>query len=163
MTIRALTVEDVALYREIRLDALRTDPAAFASTYDREAAFDDSDWRRRLTSTEHRPFCTFVEEADGRAVATAGIGITEWDASPMLEAMWVRPEARGTGAGRRLVEATLDWAKDRGDAEVVLWVVKDNAPAIALYTACGFVASGKTDTVPSNPCAEELEMRYTVG
>lgn len=163
MAIRSLTVDDVALYKDIRLAALQADPEAFASTYEREAAFDDATWRGRITGTPERPFATFVEEVEGRGVATAGIGITEWDSAPMLVAMWVRPEARGTGAGRRLVEAALAWARDRGEPEVVLWVVRDNASAIALYSSCGFIASGKTDTVPSNPCAEELEMRFTFG
>lgn len=162
MAIRALTADDAELYREIRLAALQADPGAFASTYEREAAFDDAKWRQRLTTTDEHAFCVFVDEVDGRAVATAGIGITEWDPVPMLVAMWVRPEARGTGAGRRLIEATLAWARHRDEPEVVLWVVKDNAPAISLYTKAGFVPSGKTDTVPSNPCAEELEMRYAL-
>lgn len=163
MAIRKLTAEDAMRYREIRLDALQTDPGAFGSSYDREVEFERADWERRLTGTADRPFCTFIDEVDGRAVGTAGIGLTEWDTAPMLIAMWVRPEARRTGSGRRLVEAALSWAVDQGEPEVVLWVVKDNAPAISLYTSCGFVPSGRTDTVPSNPCAEELEMRRVVG
>lgn len=160
MAIRALTADDADLYREIRLAALQADPGAFGSTYEREVAFDDAQWRQRLTTTDEHQFRVFVEEVDGRAVATAGIGITEWNAAPMLVAMWVRPEARRTGAARRLVETALAWAEGNGYPDVVLWVVRDNEPAIALYTACGFVPTGQTDTVPSNPCAEELEMRY---
>ncbi|MEM9650802.1 MAG: GNAT family N-acetyltransferase [Actinomycetota bacterium] len=163
MAVRALTTDDVAQYREIRLEALRHDPDAFGSTYEREMAFDDGDWRARLTDTPHGPFTMFADDVDGRLVAIAGIGVTRWDPRPMLVAMWVRPEARGTGAGRRLVGAALDWATARGESEVVLWVVRGNTPAINLYAACGFVASGQTDTLPSNPCAEELEMRYTLG
>lgn len=162
MAVRTLTQEDALSYREIRLDALRTDPEAFASTYEREVAFERADWERRLADTEDRPFCTFVDEVNGVAIGTAAIGYTEWDAVPMLVAMWVRPEARGTGSGRRLIDAAMAWAADRGEAEVVLWVVKDNQPAINLYTSCGFVPSGATDTLPSNPCAEELEMRRSI-
>lgn len=162
MAIRTLTAEDALQYREIRLDALRADPDAFASTYEREVGFERADWERRLTGTGDRAFCTFIDEVDGRAVATAGIGYTEWDTAPMLIAMWVRPEARGAGSGRRLVAAALDWAAERNEPAVVLWVVKDNDAAIKLYTACGFVPTGRTDTVPSNPCAEELEMRRSI-
>lgn len=168
MAIRLLTADDVELYREIRLAALRTDPGAFGSNFDREAAFDEATWRRRLTvGPDGRPLAVFVDEVDNgeggaRAVGTAGIVYTEWDTEPMIIGMWVRPEARGLGAGRRLVEATVGWAVARNEPGVLLWVVKGNDPALALYRACGFTATGNTDTVPSNPDTEELEMRLAL-
>ena len=77
----------------------------------------------------------------------------------MVVGMWVDPAARGVGSARRLLAATVQWAADQGSPEVVLWVVRDNERAIGLYRNAGFVSSGKVESVPSNPCAEELEMR----
>ena len=161
MTVRRLTADDWALYSDIRLSALRADPGAFASTYQHEIEFDEATWRQRLTAgPDGRPVATFVDEQPDVAdpLGTAAIVYTEHHPAPMLVAMWVRSEARGRGSGRRLVDAAVAWAADRGEAEVVLWVVHDNTPAIELYRSCGFVASGRVEALPSNPCADELEM-----
>lgn len=162
MAVRTLVPDDVELYRDIRLRALAGDPGAFGSTYEREVAFTADEWRSRLNGIDGRPAAFFIDELEGRTVGTAGIAYTEWDPAPMIVGMWVDPAARGQGSGRRLLDATIEWASAREVPEVMLWVVKDNDAAIALYERYGFVASGKVDTVPSNPCAEELEMRLTL-
>lgn len=55
-----------------------------------------------------------------------------------LEDLFVRDEARGRGAGRALVEAALERARERGCRRIELDVNEDNAPALALYEATGF-------------------------
>lgn len=39
-------------YKALRLHALKTDPKAFGSTYEREVAFEDEEWLKRLTNTD---------------------------------------------------------------------------------------------------------------
>ena len=147
-------------YRRLRLDALHADPGAFASSHEREVAFDETTWRSRLQAgPDGRPNATFVVATDDLGdVGTAAVVYTEHHEAPMLVAMWVRPVARGLGAGRRLVEAVAAWARGRRESEIVLWVVHDNEPAIGLYRSCGFEPTGRVDALPSNPCADELEM-----
>jgi ribosomal protein S18 acetylase RimI-like enzyme len=55
--------------------------------------------------------------------------------------MYVRPDARKSGVGRRLVEAILDFARPRIEI-VQLAVVSENHKAIRLYASLGFVAFG---------------------
>lgn len=162
MTVRPLTTDDVELYRDIRLRALAADPGAFGSTYEREAAFTAAEWRGRLTGIGGRPAAFFVDELHGRVVGTAGVVFTESDSEPMLIGMWVDPTARGAGSGRRLLDAAVEWAGAQRASELILWVVKENEPAIALYEKYGFVPSGTVDQSPSNPCADELEMRLAL-
>jgi hypothetical protein len=45
--VRATTRDDRQAMREIRLQALRDAPDAFASTYAREIAFEPAEWHRR--------------------------------------------------------------------------------------------------------------------
>lgn len=52
----------------------------------------------------------------------------------------VAPAARRAGTGRRLTETLLAEADRRGCQRVLLEVAADNAPAIGLYEALGFVA-----------------------
>ena len=58
--------------------------------------------------------------------------------------MSIRPQWRGLGIGRFLLEGLLDWARHAdGIAKVTLAVRSDNAPAIALYEKHGFREEGR--------------------
>jgi GNAT superfamily N-acetyltransferase len=64
-----------------------------------------------------------------------------WDAEDCwLEDLFVTADARGSGLGRGLVEATLLRAAARGCRRVDLDVDPDNAAARALYESHGFRA-----------------------
>jgi GNAT superfamily N-acetyltransferase len=60
-----------------------------------------------------------------------------------LEDLYVRERARRSGLGRALVEAALERARERGCRRIDLDVNEDNAPARALYEACGFLTEPK--------------------
>lgn len=54
----------------------------------------------------------------------------------------VRPELRGRGIGRRLLELFFDTARNNG-AETVFLEMRANNPAVSLYRACGFEPIGR--------------------
>jgi ribosomal protein S18 acetylase RimI-like enzyme len=56
--------------------------------------------------------------------------------------MALRPEARGRGAGRALLETALAHARSHGIHKVELEAWVDNARAIALYSGAGFEVEG---------------------
>jgi len=75
-----------------------------------------------------------------------------------LISMWVAPEARGTGVGRALVEAVVDWATSERSERVVLAVRRNNAPAVALYARSGFVLVGPNpDDADEDLMARDLQ------
>jgi [ribosomal protein S18]-alanine N-acetyltransferase len=55
----------------------------------------------------------------------------------------VRPEARRTGLGRRLMQDLMAQARDGGVAQLFLEVREGNSPALALYRAAGFEPIGR--------------------
>lgn len=57
----------------------------------------------------------------------------------------VDADARGQGVGRRLMAAFL--ARCAGASRIVLWVIGDNAPSIAIYRHYGFAADGLVDRI----------------
>ena len=58
-----------------------------------------------------------------------------------LEDLFVEESARGTGLGRKLLDAVIARAADRGCKRIELDVDEGNAPAQALYVSAGFYSS----------------------
>jgi GNAT superfamily N-acetyltransferase len=56
-----------------------------------------------------------------------------------LEDLYVRPDARGAGAGRALLLSLVDVARERGYARVEWSVLDWNEPAIGFYRSLGAV------------------------
>ncbi len=97
--------------KRLRLEALREEPAAFASSYEDELAFRDEVWRTRLTSAFERDGnLTFFAEVDGKLVGMAGAG---WSSKAKLRhvaevySVYVSPGVRGRGIATRLCDACL--------------------------------------------------------
>jgi GNAT superfamily N-acetyltransferase len=53
----------------------------------------------------------------------------------------VTDEARGGGAGARLIEAAVDWLREQGMPRVLLWTAAPNEKARKLFEAHGFSAT----------------------
>jgi ribosomal protein S18 acetylase RimI-like enzyme len=156
--VRRIRADEGALLREVRLTALRTDPEAFGSTWDREVELTDADWDERAArSAVGAERATFVATMDGRVVGLVGGYRPEAGAERVeLISMWTDPAARGHGMGRRLVDAVVDHARATGAAQVDLWVMRGNEHALALYRAVGF-RPGEGEPPPVvDACRDEL-------
>lgn len=92
-TVRRAAAGDEASLRARRLEALSDAPDAFGSTYERELARTEADWRRWFS-----PGVTLFLEANG---VTGGLVVRLRDDDEPgvvhLLAMWVHPTLRGTG------------------------------------------------------------------
>jgi RimJ/RimL family protein N-acetyltransferase len=137
--IRRLRADEPALYRDIRLKALRLHPDPFGASFEDEAARPLAFFEQRLTGN-----VIFGGFRDQELLGTAGF-MPETGAKRAHKAhfwgMYIRAAARGTGLARRLVEAVLDHAKDRAEL-VQLSVVSGNVPARRLYASLGFEPYG---------------------
>jgi len=154
-----LTVEDVALLRAVRLQALSDAPDAFGSTYDREVAFTDDVWESRLAPTANPHFVDEGDDGDVRGLV-AGIRSDEHPARRYLVAMWVAPHARATGVADDLVRSVIDWASSDGADSVRLHVMANNGRAERVYERHGFVRTGRTVIRERDGLAEvEMELR----
>lgn len=94
--------------------------------------------REELTA-EHRRYLV-LESETGAIAGYAGLLTvgTEGD----IQTIAVAESARGTGQGRRLMNALLDEAGERGVTEIFLEVRADNPVAQALYASLGFAEIG---------------------
>ena len=133
--IRQLTPADAESFRELRLEGLRLNPDAFGSTYEFEKDQPLTRYTGWLTSST--VFGAFQNShLIGTASFTVSSGLKD-SHKGLLRAMYVRPAHRRSGAGRLLVEAIVQTAREKVE-RVLLAVVSDNQPALRLYQSLGF-------------------------
>ena len=143
-TVRRLGAGEADLLRDLRLRALGDAPMAFGSTLAREEGYEPERWERwAAESASGERQAIFIAEPE--AGMASGVLDDEDPALAHLYAMWVAPQARGTGAGKALVQAVLAWAADRGAERLTTSVTEGNAAAAALYAAAGFADSGRRE------------------
>jgi GNAT superfamily N-acetyltransferase len=157
--VREVTPDDWETLRDVRLAALREAPYAFGSTYAREAAFTQDQWRGRISDRNVTFFAYRPENPEPAGLA----GVYVKDGVADVVAMWARPSARGRGVGEALIEAAAGWARPRDHAALLLWVTESNAPARRLYERCGFALTGERQPLPSDPTLPEVRMRRQLG
>jgi RimJ/RimL family protein N-acetyltransferase len=134
-----LTPADAARFRDIRLEALQQNPEAFGSSFEWENGQSLAWFEERIAQSDI--FGAFV---DGDLVGTAGFRVQDGPKRShkgLLWGMYVRPTARHSGLGRRLVEAVVSHASERVEL-LQLTVVSENRTARQLYAGLGFVEYG---------------------
>jgi RimJ/RimL family protein N-acetyltransferase len=137
--IRRLSDLDAGSYRDLRLAALRSNPEAFRADLEDEAG-QALDWfGERLRST-----IMFGAWMGNRLIGTAGLRIPEavkLRHKGIVWAVFVQPDARGTGAASALIDRVVADARDHVE-ELLLTVMASNRPAIRLYERVGFQPYG---------------------
>ncbi|MGH2453471.1 MAG: GNAT family N-acetyltransferase [bacterium] len=137
--IRRLAPADALLYRDTRLEALRSDPVAYGSTFEAENARPLSWFSDRLSGSN-----VFGAFRDSELVGIVELFIEEGKKvahKGLLRGMYVQPGSRKAGVGRRLVETIIDFARKRVEL-IQLAVVSDNEQARRLYASLGFLEYG---------------------
>jgi ribosomal protein S18 acetylase RimI-like enzyme len=133
--IRQLTPADAASFRELRLEGLRLNPEAFGSTYEFEKDQPLERYSGWLTNST-----VFGAFQNSHLIGTASFTQLSGQKDShkgLLRAMYVRPTHRRTGAGRQLVQAIIDHARQKVE-QLQLTVVSTNQPALRLYESLGF-------------------------
>jgi ribosomal protein S18 acetylase RimI-like enzyme len=86
----------------------------------------------------------FVAELAGELIASGyvlekeAVDYLKHDRYAYLGFMYVEPEHRGKGVNQKILDALLNWAKERGLTEIRLEVFSENQPAIKAYEKAGF-------------------------
>jgi ribosomal protein S18 acetylase RimI-like enzyme len=161
-----MTASDSAVLRDTRLRALRDTPLAFGSTYAKESILTDEQWAERAVKwTEPGRSCAFLA-FDSSSGACCGIvaGHREPETFQRVNiySMWVAPEIRRQGVGRRLIECLEQWARQHEASELQLNATETNLSAIELYRRCGFEMTGETEPYPNAPNLVEFVMRKPI-
>jgi ribosomal protein S18 acetylase RimI-like enzyme len=140
VVVRALEPADWELLRGVRLAALLDSPGAFYSTYAETVIKPEPYWR-----AWPRDGVGLMAFLDGTPVGLVGVASNPAGYADLF-AMWVAPEARGSGAADALIEAALAWAAAADLAEVRLEVAPGNERAARVYARHGFLGTDEPAT-----------------
>ena len=136
--IRLLTIDDASLFVEIRRLSLCTDPDSFCARPETDAWSKLETARQRFSTAtlENGPFV--LGAFDPNLVGVIGL----IRATPVAARVWgfyVRPECRGGGVGRALVQRAIEVARRMpGVARVELGVADKSTAAWHVYAQSGF-------------------------
>lgn len=136
-TIR-LTSADVDRFRALRVKGLRDDPGGFRYSVAEDSAIGSDLWASRLDGD----FVVAAVRDDNALVGVGGFSRISGDKlqhKGLIWGMYVRPEARGTGAADVIMRALIDHARTQV-RQLLLTVLSHNVRARAFYERHGFVA-----------------------
>lgn len=157
MQIRRAHEDDWPSVRDVRLRALREDPAAFGSSLAREEMFGESHWRMRL-----RGAVTWLA-VDDDGTPRGIVGMIQEPGSPATDRhvvqLWVAPESRRRGVAWALLDAVRAAASAEGATTVSLWVADDNHAAGDLYVRAGFERTNERHAPTPSRVEERLVLR----
>jgi ribosomal protein S18 acetylase RimI-like enzyme len=87
---------------------------------------------------------TLVACAEDKVVGFVSLGAAreEDDRVGELYAIYVLPDAAGSGVGRALMAETLSLLRDDGFDEAILWVLEDNPRTRRFYELAGWSVDG---------------------
>jgi len=136
VTLRRATDDDWEAVRDIRLEALQTEPGVFGSNYARESAFDEPRWREWCAGEGRAVFLLYD---DDRVVGLTGV-ITDRDdpTTAVCVASYLQPAYRGRGLSRGFYQARIDWAREHGYRRLTVGHRESNVISMRANQAFGF-------------------------
>ena len=143
IVIRQANVADAAALRELRLEALQNRPIAFASDYEEEVKHSVSRTEEQLKDQTQNAM--YIAVVDSTFVGMMGIGQYRHKNVKHNATIWgvyVQPAWRGQNISGQMIEACIDWARERSIKFVKLGVNATNTSALNSYIRAGFKVYG---------------------
>ncbi|MDQ0427511.1 RimJ/RimL family protein N-acetyltransferase [Planomicrobium stackebrandtii] len=164
MEIRKLDVKDAQVYYDLRIEALKDSPDAFATRLE-DAIKRPVDITAKNLALKHA--VTFGAFKDGNLLGNVTLvrnTAPKLDHRATVVAVYVTPRARGNGLASRLMKELLHYASNwQGLERIDLMVASENLPAIALYEQMDFEKYGteiKAMKTPEKYIDENLMVKF---
>jgi ribosomal protein S18 acetylase RimI-like enzyme len=145
MVVKKLVISDAKQYRELMLTAYDLCADAFTTTAQERLNEPESFWSKRIADPAglSNAFGAFNAQTLIGSVALEFSQKTKTRHKACVIGMYVSAEARGTGAGRALMNAAIDFAMAKPEIALLnLTVTEGNEVAINLYRSLGFQLIG---------------------
>lgn len=145
VSLRLSLESDLMDFRELRLEALRNNPASFGSDYDTVKANPLQFWISRLYAGSDDGALYFAVH-DEALIGMCGIQRGTSPKTRHSATVWgvyVKPQWQGLHIARSLVDNCIEWGNHHGVKVAKLAVVADNANAIRCYEGAEFTVYGR--------------------
>jgi GNAT superfamily N-acetyltransferase len=86
----------------------------------------------------------WIAEQGARTVGSVAIVRSENVGEAQLRWFLITPESRGTGLGRRLMDAAMAYSQEQKFQRIFLWSFDELHAALHLYRAYGFIETERT-------------------
>ena len=137
-TIRILTLDDWAAWRDLRIEMLRDAPESFHADLSEVETWGEGEWRESIRPLPDARFGLFHQGALAGSACFFREKAVKLRHKGWMTAVYVQPQLRGKGWGRELVRAVIGHA--RGHVDVLLTgASRAGAP---VYKAEGFATYG---------------------
>jgi ribosomal protein S18 acetylase RimI-like enzyme len=159
--IRRVAVAEGPVVKAVRLRSLEADPSSFASTYAREAAFAEDEWVDWAAGDASGEEMTTLLAMRGREPVGLVAAYRDERERNLFHvvAMWVEPEARRAGIGRRLLREIEAWISSSGGNCAQLSVADRALGALCLYEEAGYRPDGERSQSPHMPEISLVSLR----
>jgi ribosomal protein S18 acetylase RimI-like enzyme len=143
MEILKLNPSDWEKYKDLRLEALQKDSAAFGSSYEESLKKADEEWKKKI---ENPKSYIFVARDGDNFFGMAAAYQEEGEKVEHIAYVWgmyVRDSYRGKGIGKKLMQAVLDELQANSKIKKAnLNVNTKQATAVKMYGSLGFKIAG---------------------
>jgi len=159
--VRRIAPDEWRRLRAIRLEALADTPTAYITTLAEAQAFSDSVWIERAAAGSTGADQATMIAVDGVDTVGMAVGLLRPDARPgvvPIVSVYVSPQARRAGTGKRLMDGVEDWARSVSATMTSLWVVDGNDVAWSFYGELGYVATLDRHKIPVPPIRWETRV-----
>ena len=137
--IRTLHPDEWEAYKKLRLEALQTEPQAFATLYADALQTPDASWRERLERVETTQESWMLFADSGGTLVGMVAAYTREPGVVEIVSVYVTASMRGRGISRLLMEAILgEIVANASVRRLTLTVNKSQTIAVALYRSLGF-------------------------
>lgn len=135
-TIDQFNAGTVAAYKQIRLEALQSDPHVFGNSYEKEMSFSNEQWLNRVNNNNSACFGLY---ANGKLIGLTGIVLDkeETDMAHMVQS-YIRKAYRGMGLSKLLYDIRISWAKEHGVKKLKIGHKQSNLASKAANQRYGF-------------------------
>ncbi len=153
--IRAVTSADASVVSQMVLAMLSDSPLAFGENVAKAQKRTPAQWQELTASLIAAPARAAFLAYDEQGACGFVCADSSFPEAPLetvvISRLWVAPRQRGSGLGRRLMEAATEWAQEQHAGLVALGVTEMNTSAMAFYKHLGYSDIGIRVPWPPDP------------